>query len=248
MYGGKVNGNAICDFTAKPVLISLNHQVTNINSQLLLRSIDSDEYLEGLINYTIQLEFKSLDWKKAMETARGTFQVSGNNLVFYGVDLDKVLKNFELTQDFNVMNLAAIFLAGPYGSAFASGLDFSQILAGYDGEKTEVIRMVANWKINEGKAVAEDVAFNTAKYRMAVIGELDLVNKAYRNFTIAMINKQGCAGFSQTISGSFSKPTTTSMRFRGIVFGPSENMWKVLSAPSGRGCNPIYSGSIKHPE
>jgi len=183
-----------------------------------------------------------------MLSAQGYFKISGNNIVFYGVDLDKVLKDFESTKDFNVMNFAAIFLAGPYGSAFANGLDFSSLLSGYDGERTEIDHLVANWKIIDGKAISEDVAFSTKKYRMALVGKLDMVNKKYEDFTIAMVNKSGCAGFSQTLSGSFNKPKSSSFMVQGVVFGPSKDMWKVLSLPSRSKCEPIYSGSIKHPE
>lgn len=248
VFGGSVTGNAIVDFNAKPVAVSLEHKAVNMNSQLLLRSVESDEYLEGNINYELKLDFQSFDWQEAMVSAQGYFKVSGSNMVFYGVNLDKVLKDFENTQDFNVMNLAAIFLAGPYGSAFANGLDFNQLLSNYDGEQTAVNQLIANWKIVDGKAISEDVAFSTNKYRMAVSGNLDMVNKEYESFTIAMVNKSGCAGFSQTLSGNFNKPETTSFMVQGIVFGPSEDMWKVLSLPSRGRCEPIYRGSIKHPE
>lgn len=248
VFGGTITGNAIIDFNTKPVVVNLEHKAENMDSQLLLRSVESDEYLEGRINYELKLDFKSFDWKDAMLSAQGYFKISGNNIVFYGVDLDKVLKDFESTKDFNVMNFAAIFLAGPYGSAFANGLDFSSLLSGYDGERTEIDHLVANWKIIDGKAISEDVAFSTKKYRMALVGKLDMVNKKYEDFTIAMVNKSGCAGFSQTLSGSFNKPKTSSFMVQGVVFGPSKDMWKVLSLPSRSKCEPIYSGSIKHPE
>jgi uncharacterized protein involved in outer membrane biogenesis len=248
VFGGTVSGNAIIDFNTRPVSVSLEHTAENMDSQLLLRSVESDEYLKGKMNYELKLDFQSFDWQKAMVSAQGYFKVSGNNLVFYGVNLDKVLNDFNDTQDFNVMNFTAIFLAGPYGAAFANGLDFSHLLSAYDGEQTEVNQLIADWKIIDGKAICRDVAFSTNKYRIAASGKLDMVNKDYENFTIAMVNKSGCAGFSQTLSGNFRKPVTKSLMVKGIVFGKTEDMWKVLSLPSRTKCEPIYTGSVKHPE
>ena len=247
VFGGTVSGNAIVDFNTKPAIVSIQHKAENMDSQLLLRSVESDEYLEGRINYELKLDFSSFDWQQAMTSAQGYFKVSGNKLVFYGVDIDKVLNNFNTTQDFNVKNFVAIFLAGPYGAAFANGLNFSNLLSTYDGEQTKVNQLIANWKIVDGKAISQDVAFSTNKYRMAVTGNLDMVNKKYENFSISMINTSGCAAFSQTLSGSFTNPITSSFMVQGIVFGKSEDMWKVLSTPSRTKCKPIYTGLIKHP-
>ena len=247
VFDGNVKGHALIDFNSKPVSISLYHKAQNMDCLLFLRAVDSDEYLEGRLSYEISLDFQSFDWQKIMTSSKGQFHIAGNNLTFYGLDLDKTLKEFEVTKEFNVMNLAAVFLAGPYGSVFAKGIDYKDILTGYDGEQTTIDELTGNWKINKGIAIADDVAFKTDKYRMAVDGKLDLVNKQYNNLTIAMVNKDGCVGFSQTLSGDFEEPQTTSMMVIGIAFGKSDNMWKVLSTPSKRKCTPFYTGSITHP-
>jgi len=247
VYDGTVSGSALFDFNTTPVSVNISHKAENMDSQLLLRSIESDEYLEGRINYKLTLEFKSLDWHNAMLTAQGSINVSGENIVFYGINLDKVLKDFNSTNEFNVINFTAIILAGPYGSVFANGLDFSNLLSNYDGERTEINKLVANWKIKDGKAIAEDVAFKTEKYRIAVDGKLDMVIKSYQDLTIAMVNKSGCAAFSQTISGKFNEPITKSWMLQGIVFGSTEDIWKILNVPSNKKCTPFYTGSITHP-
>lgn len=245
--GGKVSGQAIVDFTNKPTEIELIHEVTNMSATEFLRLIDSDEYLAGSINYSLHLNFKSFDLSEARKSAAGSILITGNDLTYYGLDLDQKLEQYKVTEQFDIWEVGAIFLAGPYGSAFVNGIDYSSLLQNYQGEETEVIQLNADWKINNGFANALDVAFSTEKYRLSATGNLDLTQNEFSNFKFAMLDKNGCAVLSQTLNGSFEDPISTSFAIKGIKLRSIEDIQKLMMKPSNRRCTPVYSGIVSHP-
>ena len=52
----------------------------------------------------------------------------GDNLVLDIGDLDKEFSRYESTQNFNLVDVGAFFLAGPIGLALTKGYDYSRIL------------------------------------------------------------------------------------------------------------------------
>lgn len=246
--GAQVAGKALVDFNQKPASIHIEQQVKGLASERFLFAIGSDEYLSGTIDYSLDLNFHSFDWEKSISSANGTFNLNGSNLTFYGVNIDELLKDFQVSNEFNIIDLGAVFLTGPYGSVFTKGINFKDFLADYDGEKTQISSLVSNWTIDNGVASAQDVAFSTEKYRLAMSGKLDLLNKEYNNVSIVMVNHEGCAALSQNITGKFRNPETESIAVMGLVFGPVDNVWKILATPSGKKCDPVYSGSVQHPK
>ena len=245
--GGKVEGQAEIDFNQKPVAIDLTHQVTDISATEFLRMIDSDEYLGGNISYTLNLNFKSFDWAEAKKTANGSVLITGNNITYFGLDLDKKLEEYKITEQFDIWEVGAIFLAGPYGSAFSSGLNYSSLLQNYQGEQTMVEQLHADWKIKNGIARAHDVALRTAKYRIAATGSLDLTRDSFDNFSLSMLDKNGCTVFSQTLNGQFSDPESSSFAIKGVKMRSVADIQKLLMMPSKRSCSPVYSGTVAHP-
>jgi hypothetical protein len=141
----------------------------------------------------------------------------------------------------------AIFLAGPYGAAFSRGMDFDRLLSGDNNDMTPVQEMRSNWKIQEGKAISEDVAINTGKYRIAVNGTLDFTSDQYQDLELSIINREGCAAFSQRLNGPFMAPETEGMLNLGLFRGEIDNLEAMLSRPAQGGCEPVYTGSVKHP-
>ncbi|MEJ2594958.1 MAG: AsmA family protein [bacterium] len=245
--GGKVIGQAKLDFNQKPVYTELVHQVNGMSVAQFLRMINSDEYLDGNINYTLNLNFQSLDGKKARETLRGSLEISGQNLTFYGLDLDKKLQQFKVTSRVDLWETAALFIAGPYGPSLLRGLDYSTLLRDYVDEQTHINQLFADWEFNNGIASAEDVAFSTPKFRISAAGALDLSQSRFRNFTLSMVDRKGCAILSQTLNGSFAKPGTSSFALRGLEMKSTEDIIRLMMSSTKEECTPVYRGSVSHP-
>ena len=96
-------------------------------------------------------------------------------------------------------------------------------------------------------AQANDVAIRSAKYRISASGILNLTHDSFDGFSLSMLDRNGCAAFSQTLNGSFSSPESTSFAIRGVKMRSIEDIQKLLIMPSNRACTPVYSGTITHP-
>ena len=244
--GGKVVGQATLDFNHHPVKTDLVHQVNGMSATRFLRMVDSDEYLDGNIDYTLNLGFLSLDGEEARGSLNGSVVISGKDLTFYGVDMDKKLEQFVVTSQVDLWELGALFISGPYGPALMNGLDYSGLLDHYDDEETDIEQLHAAWKITDGLAQAEDVALRTSGFRVAATGALDLRNGEYSDFSLSMLDKKGCAVLKQTLNGSFSNPKPASFAIQGVVMKSADDILKGLMA-SNKGCTPEYRGSVRHP-
>ena len=83
---------------------------------------------------------------------------------------------------------------------------------------------------------------------MALQGKLDFVNSRFDKVVAAVIDKKGCAEFTQKIYGSFEKPqfgkTTIFKSIAGAFLSLFSKTGKLIS---GKECKTFYSGSVAHP-
>jgi len=246
-FGGKITGKAILDFTKVPTQLHIQHQVAGFDLGNFSDAMQSDDVFKGKLNYQLDVTFSSFNWLQAKQSLNGTVLIDGENLNMKGIDLDKVIQRFNKSQQFNVIDLGAIFVAGPYGAVFTKGISFAELLSQNMGDSTQIIKLVSNWNIINGVANAQDVAFNTNHYRIAMTGSLDFRKNNYNDVTIALINVQGCEAIGEHINGSFNDPETKSISAIGAIAGPIDNLWKDLTKPLRKPCTPIYTGSVEHP-
>jgi uncharacterized protein involved in outer membrane biogenesis len=245
--GGQVSGKILFDFNQTPIFIHNQHQVTGLVLEDFFKSIGSKPYLTGLADYTLDLNFNSVEWATAMQSMTGTFNLSGQDLVMKGIDLHRKIDGFQRSVNFSSVDLLAIFLAGPYGAVFTKGMDFQQLISGNPEDETPIKALSSSWKIREGVATPEDVAFNTGRYRIAIKGAIDFTRDQFQNTQVAILNRKGCAAFGQVFTGPFDDPVTEGMVNLGLINNLTGDLAKTLAAPSQTACNPVYSGSIKHP-
>ncbi len=225
-FGGKSNGKAILDFTKTPDHISIEHKMTGMDLKIFGESIGNKMFVKGKLDYNLNISFSSFNWSQTKETINGFVSMNGDNLVIQGFDINDVLTKFKKSQQFNLIDLSAVFVAGPYGAVFTKGINFAQLLSLETGDSTEITKLISNWTIEDGIANAHDVAFRTNKYRIAMTGKLDFKNDVYQEVNISLLNNDGCAAFSQKINGPFIDPETESINAFGTIFGPVDNLWR----------------------
>jgi len=247
-FGGTVSGTTLIDFNQKPVLLHNQHEVSGMHIGKFLGAVQSKPYLTGIADYSFELTFHSFSWQKAMESMDGHFSLNAQNLTMHGMDIDKILSSFEDSQEFNTIDLNAVFLLGPIGAVFSKGMDFAQLLNGDSTHQTEIKTLVSDWTIKDGKAQTKDVAFSTKNYRLAANGEIDFTKDRFNDLTIAVVYRNGCAGISQTLNGMFVDYKSESISTIGRRFGTSENLSIILSKRSPQNCEPFYYGSVEHPQ
>ena len=146
------------------------------------------------------------------------------------------------------MDLGAYFLVGPFGPVLTKGYNFGSLYEESRGGKGNIRELVSIWKVKNGIAGATDVALASNKYRIAMKGGLDFNNEQFVDVTVAVLDKRGCAVYSQKVRGPFRKPRIGKISiFRSITGSVSnalEDAWKFIQ---GGECTIFYSGSVAQP-
>jgi AsmA protein len=153
------------------------------------------------------------------------------------------MEKFKRSQNFNLVDLGAVMLAGPVGIAVTKGTDFARILAFNSGKKTFIKNLVSHWNIKSGTFNIKDAAFSTSKNRFASKGFIDF-SKENLDLELALLNKKGCSVFSQAVSGNLNSPTLGKVKVMGTILSPVTNL---VDNILGTDCDVFYNGSLKHP-
>jgi AsmA protein len=177
-------------------------------------------------------------------TAQGEASLQGENLEIAIGNLDEKLSHYESSQNFNLVDVGAFFIAGPLGTAATKGYDFASILQGTKGN-TEIRMLVSRWKVEQGVAHAQDVAMATKENRLAMKGGLDFVNRDFDDVTVAILDRKGCATVEQRVRGSFSKPDVEKPNVLVSLTGPVSSLISKAAKMLGAKCEVFYQGSVQ---
>ncbi|MFP4332088.1 MAG: hypothetical protein ACLFQJ_02200 [Campylobacterales bacterium] len=203
----------------------------------------------------LRLEKNSEDMLKSLN---GDFRLEGNQLVLEGYNIDLIVDNFKSTQSVTLLDVGAIVLAGPVGIAATKGLSAGGMAYGGSGGDTTINELLVKSTIKNGIAHADDVAFSTNKNLIAASGAIQLWNKEFKNFWIAVVDKHGCSEYKQRVGGTINNPNiiTTQSSFEivknvaksvGSIF--SDTADSVIGAIGGnkveKKCDKFYSGEVE---
>ena len=161
-------------------------------------------------------------------------------------DLDHKLDRFESSQSFNLVDVGAVFFAGPLGLAITKGYGFARVFEGGSGS-TAIRVLVSDWRVERGVAHATDVAMATVKNRVALKGSLDFVNGRFEDVTVALVDDDGCALARQRILGPFGEPEVEKPHVLTTLAGPARKLVRQAKDLIGGKCEVFYLGSVKPP-
>lgn len=205
-----------------------------------LEKVDIDPFMLGQMDFSVELQFAGHTASDLWQSSKGEMLLSGNNMLLYGMDLDRVAKQYERSQKFSLIDVGALFLAGPVGIAVTKGSDYANLLISNKGDSTLVHEFVSKWSLDSGELIVDDVAFSTEENRIALQGSLNVWQDYFNIIEFALINNEGCAVFKQSITGSFSNPKVSDIKVVKTLLGPVKNIFR------GKKCkNPFYEGSVK---
>ena len=253
IFGGTGNGSIHVDMTGSSphyrVIYTLNRvRVEELLQQYSLKKIPR-KTIEGPIDFSADLTAMGKSADEVKRSLNGNLSLNGENLILYNIDIDALVTKYERSQNFNLVDVGAFLLAGPFGPVITKSYNFASLYEESQGGKGMVRKLVSVWKVKKGIAEALDVALASKKQRIAMKGGLNFINERFVDVTIAALDKRGCAVYSETVNGSFHKPQIekesifTSMV--GSVSNPLEDAWKFIQ---GKKCTVFYSGSVSQPE
>ena len=248
VFGGQGSGSIQADLSGAEPIYHVEYALPQFRIEEFYKTLSQQKLVEGAMDFSANLSMQGKTVNELVQTLNGDATLRGENLTLFGSDLDLAFSRYESSQHFSLVDVGAVFLAGPVGLAVTKGYDFASIFKG-SGESSNIQKLVSEWKIERGVAQAQDVAMATNKNRLVLKGGLDFANGRYDDVTVALIDAQGCAKLNQKISGPFQKPVVEKPNILVSLAGPALKLLKkgrdIL--PGGK-CEVIYAGSVAPPK
>jgi hypothetical protein len=239
-------GTLFLDLSKEPSFFEFNYNLKDIPVESVIKKYNSNKFMDGMLNASIQLSGTLADWDEMNKTIKGTLRFSGDTLKLYGMDIDNLLKKYKRSQKFNLVDAGAFVLAGPMGAVVTKGSDFGNLLRANlkEDDTTLVARALAIWNIQNGILETEDVAFSTLSNRLAFDGKFDIVNDTIPGFTAYVLDKNGCSLMEQRIYGKMGSVKTGKLKIAKTLLGSVINF---INSVVGDKCEPVYQGAVQHP-
>jgi uncharacterized protein involved in outer membrane biogenesis len=247
LFGGQGSGSLRADLSGSVPQYHVRYSLSRFRIEESIKVLSSKKTAEGSMDFTLSLSTRGMTANEMKRTANGEVSLRGENLTLDGVDLDRKVSRFEASQSFNLVDVGAFFIAGPFAPLITKGYDFAGLFKG-SGGSSRVRALVSDWKVERGIARAKDVAMATNENRIALTGSLDFVNERFDDVTVAVVDGEGCAKVRQKIRGPFRKPEVEEARFLQTVAGPVLKLFKQAKKLFGGQCEVFYAGSVAPPE
>ncbi len=246
-FEGKQNGRILIDFTGKPYTVNIQSHIAGLDIGEFREAAHLSDVFFGNLDYDIEIGFRSFNWSRALKSMNGKIKISGKKMLLQGISLDNLVKEYKNNNTFDASGLAALFIAGPFGEVFTKNIQFAPLQSEDSVVMENITRLVSNWSVHNGIARAEDVAFTTDRYRLALTGSLDLAGGKYDEVMISMLNKFGCPVIGLQMNGLFQSPEYEVVSNVSKWNISVDSFWKDMANSTRKNCNSIYSGSVKPP-
>lgn len=248
IFGAKGEGDATLDKSEADTLYKINVKIAKLDFEKFGQSFGIKKVIGGKGDLAAAVTLKEKEGRTLMNSLNGSFSLRGDNLVIHTMDLDKVLSKYETSQEFDLVDLGAFFIAGPFSTLAVRGYRAGDLFNEARGGEGVITHFNSNWKIRNGVADATDCALATRHNRVALTGRLDLVRERYDNVIVALLDDKGCAKYKQSISGSFLKPQISALGAAESIAGPFSHLYgKVKRFVQGGKCEVLYTGSVQQP-
>lgn len=243
-----INSKGKIKYTLEPFIAKPSYKVycdlSSFSIKEMMYVFLKDTMVSGNLSLFMDISMLGNDWDELFTSMSGEINLAGKNLIFYGVDADKLIEEFQRSQNFNLVDAGAILLAGPVGLAITKGSDFAKILITNPGQSTYITHIVSKWNSNDGLMTLTDVALSTKKNRVAAKGWLN-VGKDSLKISFAVIDANGCSIFTQDIYGDLNKPTLGKVKVVSALLAPVTNLYDNIM---GVNCQAFYTGSLPSPK
>lgn len=258
IFGSGVSAKARVDMSGKEPVVSLEKLIPNLKLENFSKEILERELLKGVANAKVNISFVGADELSAKKTAKGSIILDGKNVGIKGYDIDKIVQSYNTIKSGDLKQTGVSFLS----SALEGASGGKGVLDDFKGGITAVEHLHVKIDIANKIATLSDVAMATMHNRVAVKGGINIVDNSLKGITVAILDKKGCATFSQGISGSLSTPKVKTITSKDSVsiekvqevfsmvtslFGKTKQEQKV-EKKSNEECKPFYAGVVKHPQ
>lgn len=252
IWDGKLKGSVSWSQTANKPKLQLQLNFADFDASRSFTLFQPVSLVQGKLNLDADLNSEGNNLGEMMLNLGGTVTLKGMDLQLTTTDIDELITQAIKTQQFNLTDVAAYFFVGPLGVTVTKGYDVANVtrdLKKNNLNTNKIVRIITRWNIQQGIAIADDVAMETNKYRLALKGRVNLVKRRFENLSIAVLDKRGCAVIEQKIDGAISAPKVGKLNF---LLSPAKPIFKIIEKStnlilSGTTCVPFYTGSLLPP-
>jgi uncharacterized protein involved in outer membrane biogenesis len=240
LFGGSSRGSVTLDVRGPAPRI----HVVQAASQIDLTQAFPVQIFFGKVQASLDVQGTGHDQRAITATLTGPVSIRSEHISINSLDVDGLVADYNRTQNFSLIDLGSLIIAGPFAPLLSKGVDFSRLrFFGQMGHgKSEIRRVVSDWQIVQGIARTKDVAFTTPKNTVAFRGDLDLVHRSYQHFFVATVDQHGCAQVKQQITGPFAHPDDGGSASTGL--GAFKSAFrKAKGLFQSHPCDLFYSGS-----
>jgi hypothetical protein len=223
--------------------IQLRFDMPDLDTGRFLKRSEREDILQGKLNIHADLVTRGIYGSTMLENLNGRVYLKGTNLTLKKVDFDRALDEFKKMGAYGFSDFAALVTLGPLGAMVSNGydqLDALEKMMAAEGDGT-IQKIVSDWSVIKGIALAGDVAFSTKRHRVAITGKLDFPNRRLDKLTIAVVDSNGCIINKETLDGPFKSPE---VKDTGVV---RRTFIQPLKRFLKSECVPFYDGSVSHP-
>jgi hypothetical protein len=246
VLGGQGSGKVHADFTGAEPRYQVRYSLTQFRIEDFFRTLALTNVGRGSLDFTAALSLRGTGPDEWLRTLAGDASLRGVDLTLGIGDLDQKFARYESSQNFNLVDVGAVFFLGPIGLGVTKGFDFARILQGGAGNTT-FQTLVSEWQLERGVAHAKDVAMATKKNRIALKGGLDFVSGRFADVTVALVDAHGCAQVRQRVSGPFLAPVVEQPSVLKSLTGPTRRLLGRVRTLLGGKCEVFYAGSVAPP-
>ncbi len=139
------------------------HSAQNNSVQKNMAKKDNKSLQFGNTDLDIDVKFKGKTQKDILQSLNGNIILKGDSMILMGYNIDELISKFERSQNFNLVDLGAVLVAGPAGILFTKGSDYAMILVNNKNDSSLINEFYSKWYIENGYFIAKDFAFATAR-------------------------------------------------------------------------------------
>lgn len=247
VFATQGSGSIRADFSGAVPLYHVRYSLPQFPIEEFFKTQSRQKVAAGRMDFSANLSMQGRTRHEMRQTAKGQISLRGKRLTLSGSDLDRELARFESSQNFNLVDVGAVFFAGPLGLMVTKGYSFASIFQA-SGGSSEIRTLVSEWTVERGVAQAQDVAMATQEHRIALQGGLDFVDYRFDDVTVALIDAKGCAKVRQKIRGSFQNPVVERPGAFQSLSGPVSRLFAKGREMLGERCDVFYAGSVAAPK
>lgn len=156
IFGGTGKGIIHVDVTGASPHYRIVYTLSRFRIEELIQKFSPKKIpgksIEGLTDFSADLTAKGKSVDEVKRSLSGDVSLKGENLMLYNIDIDALIPKYERSQNFNLVDVGAFFLAGPFGPVLTKSYNFESLYEQSQGGKGIIRKLVSDWKVKKGNA------------------------------------------------------------------------------------------------